>query len=104
MNIRNSSRKYLLQNEDYSSVFSTLSCEEKTFVVLYLSEGKGVCYTYLSEGKGVMLYEKIKSYEDLDVEPEVGFFAKINFLVYSKTKYFRKRTMKMLNIFGRYCA
>ena len=93
MNIRNSSRKYLLQNEDYSSVFSMLSCEEKTFVVLYLSEGKGV-----------MLYEKIKSYEDLDAEPEVGFFAKINFLVYSKTKYFRKRTMKMLNIFGRYCA
>ena len=69
-----------------------------------LVRGERCVLHYLSEGKGVMLYEKIKSYEDLDAEPEVGFFAKINFLVYSKTKYFRKRTMKMLNIFGRYCA
>ena len=63
-----------------------------------------VCATLLVRGERCDANEKIKSYEDLDAEPEVGFFAKINFLVYSKTKYFRKRTMKMLNIFGRYCA
>lgn len=41
---------------------------------------------FLSEGKGVTPYQKIKSEEDLDGEPEEGFFAKIDFFSLLKNR------------------
>ena len=64
-----------MQNEYYSSVFNRLGDEKKNFVL-----------DCLSEGEGVIPYEKIKSYEGLDAEPEGGFFGKTEFLVCSKSK------------------
>lgn len=66
-NIRNSYQIFLLQNEDYSSVFNRLGDEKK------------IVLDCLSEGESVTPYEKIKSYEGLDAEPEGGFFGKTEF-------------------------
>lgn len=67
-NIRNSYQIFLLQNEDYSSVFNRLGDVKKNVVL-----------DCLSEGEGVIPYEKIKSYEGLDAEPEGAFFGKTEF-------------------------
>ena len=75
VNISNCCQKFLLQNEHCSSVFKSLTDEEKNFLL-----------DYFSEGKGVIPYERLKSYEDLDAESEGGFFAKTEFFSSLKNK------------------
>lgn len=72
---RNCSGIFILQNEDYSSAFNTLSNKEKNFVL-----------DFSSDGKGVIPYQKIKSEEDLDGEPEEGFFVNIDFFSLLKNR------------------
>ena len=75
VNISNCCQKFLLQNEHCSSVFKSLTDEEKIFLL-----------DYFSERKGVIPYERLKSYEDLDAESEGGFFAKTEFFSSLKNK------------------
>ena len=63
INIKQSCRKFIEKNEAYSSVFNSLSKENKNWVL-----------GYLCGGKGVILYSKIKTFNDLDCVPENDSF------------------------------
>ena len=56
------------KNPTYSANFSSLSDENKEWIL-----------EYLSTGKGVIPYEKIKPHEDLNCVPEGEFFSKSEF-------------------------
>ena len=67
-NIRKTCKKCIETNSTYSTVFSSLSDENKEWIL-----------NYLSGRKEVISYDKIKSHEDLNCVPENGFFSKTEF-------------------------
>ena len=71
--IRSSRQKFIEKSPTYSGNFSSLSGENKEWVL-----------EYLSGGKGVIPYEKIKSHEYLNCVPEGKYFSKSEF--YSSLK------------------
>ena len=67
-NLRNSCQKFIEGNATHSTAFSSLLDQDRTWVL-----------DYLSGGKGVIPYELTKSHEDLDTTPEGEFFSRIEF-------------------------
>ena len=67
-NIRHNCKKFIVDNLTYSPVFLSLSEENKIKIL-----------DSLYGGKGVILYKKIKTWEDLDIIPEGEFFSKTEF-------------------------
>ena len=67
-NFRNSCQKFIEGNATYSTAFSSLLDQDRTWV-----------WDYLSGGKGIIPYELTKSHEDLDTTPEGEFFSRTEF-------------------------
>ena len=73
-NIRTSCQKFILRHPNYAQSFANLSDEEKNWVL-----------DYLCRSKGVILYEAVKSYEDLDRASGEQSFARTDFYSSLKT-------------------
>ena len=73
-NIRTSCQKFILRHPNYAQSFANLSYEEKNWVL-----------DYICGSKRVILYEAVKSYEDLDRAPGEQFFARTEFYSSLKT-------------------
>ena len=90
-NIRKSITSFLETYPKFKFKFSSLSMEQKKWVI-----------DYLSGGKGVIPYEMIKQWEDLNAVPELNqkFFAKTTFTVALRNLWLQMRSMKRLKNFG----